>query len=264
MANAAISGENFADSGTISGQQTLDNPVANLLDPDVENRWRSPSNAATFVLDLGSLKNFNAVLLRGITGGVNSTQRLRVSTSDASGVAGDVLDTGVVAHGSQYYDTNYDAFAWVQAATIAGRYVRFDCSDPDAAFCDGGRLGVFNLTSFTYNFGYGWSIGWVDRSVVAESRGGQSLTWADNRYRLLEVALRWVTAAQRFGIVETIDRTNGRHTDICFCIDTASTNLARDTILGLATEVTAVVQPDPVFDAGGELYSKAYKIKERL
>lgn len=264
MGSAAIAGTNLADSGTIAGEQLTDNPVANLLNPDVEQRWRAPTNTGVFVANLGGLKSFNCIILRGFTGGASSTMRIRVSTSDASGAAGDVLDTGTIIHGSAYFDVDYDALVYVRVANITGCYVRFDITDPAASYVEAGRLGVFDLTSFTYNASPGWSIGFVDRSVVEVARGGQDQVWPDNCYRLLEFPLRWVTTTQRFGIVQTLDRNNGRRTDVVICLDRESTNLPRDTIMGLVQELTPVVQPDLIFGADGPIYGKHYKIKERL
>lgn len=264
MGSAALAGENLADAGTIAGEQVLDLPVSNLLDPDVERRWRSPTNSATFVWDYGASVSADLIQLLGLTFGTSSTVRLRLSTVDASGAAGNVLDTGAIADGSANLDTDYGSFVYRNATPLTFRYARFDIVDPDAAYVEAGRLAIWLLEAFTYNQAYGGSIQWIDRSTVAKSRGGQSLTWNDNRYRVLDFPLRWVTTTQRFGVVERLDRVNGRHVDVVLCLDVASTNLPRDTIMGLVSDLTPVVTADPIFAPDGQLYSKQYKIEERL
>lgn len=264
MANAAISGENYADAGTVSGRQVDDMPVSNLLDPHVENRWRAPSNNEPAVFDLGSAKSIDIIMLRGLTAGENLVARIRVSSADSSGLAGDVLDTGDIENGDPYLDVEYGNLCYVLSSPLTGRYVRIDLNDPDADYVEAGRAHIGPLTSFTYNMSYGWQFGHVDRSTVQKSRGGQSLIWRDNCYRVLDFSLRFVTTTQRYGIVETIDRRNGRHTDVVVVTDTDSDNLARDTVHGLVSELTPVTQPDAVFDTDGPLFSKQYKIEERL
>lgn len=265
MANAAICGENFADAGgRVAGPQTLTMPVANLLDPHVERRWRAPTNDSHFVCDLLSSKALDLIVVRGLTAGANATVRVRVSTVDASGAVGDAFDSGAIADGDRSFDRRYGAAVLALNEVVIGRYVRVDLADPDASFVEAGRLFVGQMTAFTYNMAYGWSIGWVDRSAKQVTRGGQTLIWPDNKYRVLELPLKWVSAEQRYGVVETIDMRNGSHDDVVIVIDPASDNLARDTVLGLIDDVTPVVAPDAIFDGGGPLFSKQYKISERL
>ncbi len=60
---------------------------------------------------------------------------------------------------------------------------------------------------------------------------------------MLDLSFEWITASQRNGIVEEIDRDNGPTDDIFMVTDTESANLARDSIIGLATDTTPVLQP---------------------
>src|SRR5689334_10928661 len=100
MANAALVIDNFADDATVAvSSQALTMPAQNLLTPHPSERWRSLSNADFFVLDKGASLSADTVMIGGLTCGVNSTLRLRLSTSDSTGAAGDVLDTGVIANG---------------------------------------------------------------------------------------------------------------------------------------------------------------------
>src|SRR3990167_5664571 len=122
MANAAIVITNLALAGTVyasSQENTL--PAPNLLTPHPSERWRSTSSPAFFVLDKATAAVADTVILSGMTCGANSTVRLRLSLTDSSGAAGDVLDTGAMADGSLNFDTTYGAFSYLLASPLAWR-----------------------------------------------------------------------------------------------------------------------------------------------
>lgn len=261
MANAAIAGINLVQNASATSQELL-LPASNLLTQHIEERWRSKTNNDGFVCDLGSSVSLDTIAVRGVTAHSGATVRVRVSSVDASGVAGDLYDstTGAAAH----FDANYDTIVSVLSSPVSGRYVRVDISDPSGSYVEAGVVFVCLRTAFTYNFNYGWSVQWVDRSTTQESRGGQTHTWEDNRYRTLQIDFRLITTTQRYGVVEQIDRDNGVRDSILVITDTASSNLARDTFLCTASTITPVVNADPVFDTDGPMFSKSYQLKERL
>lgn len=261
MGKAAIAGTNLVRNVSATSQE-LFLPASNLLTPHVEERWRGKSSSDAFVCDLGGLVLLDTIAVRGVTAGPNAIVRIRVGSADTSGVAGDLYDSSNGPAAS--FDGHYDAIVALLPAAVSGRYVRVDISDPDAAFVEAGLVFVCRRTEFKYNFAYGWQLQWVDRSTVQDSRGGQTLTWRSNRYRRLQFELRWVSVVQRHGIIEQVDRDNGIRDSVLVLLDTESSNLARDTIIGTVTNVSPVVQPDPVFDDEGPMFSKSYEIKERL
>ena len=260
MANAAISYINLADLGNISASsQVTTMPASNLQDPHVEVRWRTNSNDAYFIVDLLSAQSIDTVLVRGITVGSGAMVRVRVCSIDPTGIDGDIADTGVVASGTTYFDYNYGAIVYRLSEPSTARYVRVDITDSAASYVEAGRVFVGLSTQFTYNYNWGWSLGYTDRSVRIKSRGGQTLVLSDNSYRTLTIDFGWVSSAQRYGIVESVDRVNGQHTDILLITDTASTNLARDTIWGLVTSLSVVTNP-----VLADIFGKQYIIEERL
>jgi hypothetical protein len=261
MANAAIAGVNLVHSVSATSQELL-LPASNLMTPHVEQRWRSRTPSDAIVCDLGAAVPLDTIVVRGVTAGPASTVRIRVSALDASGVAGELYDSDSGPAAS--FDPAYDAIVGLMPAPVTGRYVRVDIHDPDESYVEAGVVFVCRRTAFTYNYSYGWQIQWVDRGSAQESRGGQTLTWGDNRYRTVQIDFKWITTEQRYGVVEQIDRDNGITKSVLLILDTASVNLSRDVILGTIVNQTPVVSPDPVFDSGGVLFSKSYQIKERL
>ncbi len=254
MANAAILNVNVTAGAAVStSSQELTMPALNLLDMHVQRRWRSKFSGDLVVLDLGSLTLMDTIGVFGMTMSVTGTIRVRISTADSSGVAGDLYDSGVVT-----VDNRYNAFIGLLPSVVLGRYIRFDLSDPASTYVEAGRVVAGVRSAFTYNFGYGWQKGYVDRSIRTETRGGQTLVWRDNAYRSLDLTFEFVTEDQRNGLVEDIDRLNGLRDDVLFIVDPSSPNLARDSIWGLMSDLTTV--SNPFF----QIYSKNYKIKERL
>jgi hypothetical protein len=255
MANAAIAYNNLADAGVIvASDQELTLPASNLQNPHVARRWRSRFAPAFALVDLGAATPIDTVALFGMTLGAAGTVRARISSSDATGAAGDVFDSGTVP-----VDANYGTYIGLLGAPASGRYVRFDLADTGAAFVEAGRVFVGTRTAFTYNHIYGWQRGWVDRSVRTKTRGGQTQIWNDNQYRTLDLTFDFVTEAQMNDLVEAIDVANGQRKDVLMIRDPASSNLARDSIWGLISDLTPASQPT-FFD----IYSREYKLEERL
>lgn len=261
MANAAALYDNFADDGTVAASSnTVGLPASNLLTPHVSERWRSATNSDFFVLDLGALQSADTVMVRGLTAGDNATVRLRLSSGDASGAAGDVFDLGIVANqANANFDLDYGAYVQLLDAPAAFRYVRFDISDPDASYVEAGAVCVGARTQFTYNFVPGASLGYVDRSRSATTSAGLTLIWVDNSYRQLGLNFDFVTSDQRYGLIEAMDRLNGQRANLLMVVDTESANLARDFIWGLIATLSAVTTPDVI-----DIFGKQFTINERL
>ena len=257
MANAGICYENFADAGLISASsQVREMPPTRLQNPHIAERWRSESSLDFLFYDALQAVTFDTVMLRGLAA---TSIRVRASLTDSSALSGDVYDTGVIADGTSYFETNYDGFLHSVSSPRSARYFRIDLVNSVGTFIEVGRLGIFARTVFQYNYMPGEQIAYVDRSITGKSRGGQTLIWNDNKYRVENISFDFVTSVQRFGIVETIDRICGKHQDVLLMKDVNSSCLVRDSIWGLMTIQSPVVQGQLA-----ELFSKQYQIEERL
>lgn len=253
--NTAIAFENLADLGiiTASSQQLL-MPTFNLQNGHVQRRWRSLNAPAYCVLDAGALMSIDTVALFGMTMSDNGTAQIRISTVDSSGSAGDAYDSGVVA-----VDAGYGSSISLLPAPVSGRYVRFDLADAGADYVEAGRLFVGTRTQFRCNHIYGWQRAWVDRSVRAKTRGGQTQIWNDNHYRTMDLTFDFLSETEMNDVVDVIDRENGLHKDVLLIRNPQSDNLARDSVWGLMTELTPAGTPQ-IFD----VFSKQFKVEERL
>lgn len=265
MANACIVIDNNADAATVgASSQVLTMPASNLLTPHPSERWRSLSNSAWFVLNKGASIVSDTIMLAGLSCGANATLRLRLSTVDASGAAGDVLDTGAIANGDPTFDVTYGCFLTRLAAPAAWQYARVDIVDPDAAYVEAGCILDGLSHKFVYNFAPSGAFQHVDRSRVTKAASGLTLTWDDNHYRQVNLTFNAVTSAERYGVVERLDRVKGKKRNVLLITDPASNNLPRDSIFGLVTTQTPI-SFNQAFDTGGNpLFGKQFQIEERI
>lgn len=250
MANAAVAYENLFDGASlVASSQELLLPVANIQNPHVARKWRGTGTADFIVADLGAVTAIDTIGVFGISG---EQIRIAVSNSDSTGDTGEVYDSGFVS-----VDEAYSSYINLRPASISGRYFRIELSTT-GGFIEIGRVFLGVRTQFPYNFSRGWSRQWVDRSIRAKTRGGQTQVSRDVSYRTIDLTFSLISDSDRYGFVEDIDRMNGQRTDILFITNPNSTNLARDSIWGLMTQLTPVVQPY------ANASTKQYQIEERL
>lgn len=260
MANAALVIANQADGGTVTASsQELTMPVSQVLTAQPSERWRSLSNTAWIVLDKGSLQSADTVGLFGLTCGPNSTIQLRLSTIDPTGAAGDVFNSGTLSDGAAQFDVDYASFVQRLSAPASWRYARFDLSDPDATYVEAGAVLDGLSESFDFNFIPGSTFQWSDRSRVEKSASGKTFTWPDNKFRSVMLSFDFVDQSQRYGLIETLDRVNGLTINVLLMTDTASSNMPRDSLFGLVSDL----MPNsygPVFS----IFGKQLKFEERI
>lgn len=259
MANAAILAVNLADAASVTADsEALSMPASLLQNVHVRKRWRSTAATAAILCDLGASLSPDTFGLFGLTVGAGATCRLRVSTVDATGAAGDALDTGVLTSSSAWFDPDYGAFVYASAA-VTGRYVRFDLADAGADYVEAGRLVAGVRTAFGANFTPGSTRGRVDLSRRTRTQGGQMLLDRKPKARTLALDFDFLTAAEWAATLEAADRDNGLTDDVLLILDPTGDNVARDAIWGLLTDLSPVA-----FTAIPDIVSKQYRLEERL
>lgn len=269
MANASILATNLADDGVVSADAEEDTMPASLLQvTHVRKRFRSSNPSVAILCDLGALADVDTVALLGLASSLGTrrekpsaaaTVRLRISTVDATGAAGDALDTGVLASGSQWFDHAYGSLVWAGAAAVSGRYIRLDFADAGADYVEAGRLVAGERATFSANFRPGSGRGRTDLSRKTQTQGGQTLIERKARRRTLDLAFDWVTLADWEAIVEPIDRDSGVTEDILVILDAEADNVPQGAIWGLMADISPVS-----FAAIPDVFSKQYRIEERL
>jgi hypothetical protein len=263
--NAALVIDNLADAAVISAStQAIAMPAATLQNPHPSERWRSAGNSAFIVMDKLAAALSDTIALVGLTCGVNATIRVRVSSIDASGAAGDVLDTGPIGNGSPQLDVTYGQFIYLLPAPASSRFTRIDLADPDADYVEAGILLEGLREQFEINFAPGATIQHVDRSRIGTTSSGKTLTWRDNTFRRADLTFPAIKKGQRYGVIERLDRVKGIHANLLLITETESENLARASVYGLATEVTPIAFNQALDVEGNPLFGKQFKIDERI
>lgn len=268
MGNLSLAYANLADDAAsivASSALTLA-PASRLQNPHVARKWRTEGGASAFlIIDLGGSYSVDTFALLGMSGLFGSTERnlssaavtrVRLSSADTSGQAGDVFDSTSAAG---RIDEGYGALIVLMDEAESGRYVRIDFSEAGASFLEAGRLFIGTRHEFEVNFAPGWSRAYVDRTRKTEGRGGQVFMDVGESYRTIELNLEFVSEDERNGVVEEIDRVNGEHVDMLVITDPDSDNLGRDCLWSFIDGNRPVIQPYVI-----DVFTKSYRFRERL
>jgi hypothetical protein len=256
---AAIAFRNLSDVGSIQASSSLilTPPDATLKNPHIARKWRGKSGSTEYLLT-SYLVGIDTVMLRGVNLTLAGTYRVRVSSADTSGQAGDVFDSGDVAG----IDPVYGTLLHLLPEMVDG-YVRIDLTEPGASYIEAGRLFVGPRNQFNINFAWGWTERWIDRSQSTESRGGQTYIDPDVSYRCWSMNFEAISATFRNEVLQDLDRLVGTRSDFLMIANPASANLGKDSIWGRVQDVSPIVQPQ-IYLSDGAAFSKTFEIYERL
>jgi hypothetical protein len=259
MSNAVIGYVNAIDAAATmlsGGGDVASLPVQNVQDPQPRKPYRTIGTAAYFVADFGTQTAIEAVALVATSLTEAGTLRVRLSTSDATGAAGDAYDTGVTAAGA---DPRYLGNVLnIPASTKTGRYLRVDLADSSLAYIDIGRCYAGPLFRPGRNMSYGAGIGYLDFGTKQRGRGGQLFSKAAGRARYVTATFNNLTQIEAMTQALELDRLIGNTGDVLFVMDPESTYLAQTWLWGVVADMTLISVPQ------FSLYSKAYRIEERI
>ena len=176
--------------------------------------------------------SLDTVMLAGLTGS-DPDMRVRGSSADATGAAGDIFDSGTIS-GIPYFDPNYGMFVYARDTPLAPRYLRIDASEAGVDAIAAGRLGVWARNAFTWNMQTPWVRTAVRGSVDQIGVGGQTFT--DLRYGHWRQSIRinFASETERTSFLDAIGIAivNRGNLDIMLMPNPESTNLSRDCIFG--------------------------------
>lgn len=229
---AALLIENLIDEATLSASSGLPLlPVSQLKNQDVGRVWRTePATETAYILAvLVEPREIGAIVLAGYTGTSGVTVRVRVSTADPTGVAGDAFDSGVVAG---VFDPMWRNIIYILPAPATGSYLRIDVAQAGADFLEAGYLmaGPLWIPSVSYQVGFEPSVEDFDQ-IVTTTAGVDYILEGGSRRRF---------TAQFVGLTEDelntqlfrISNVVRRRQPILFISDLDTTNVGRDSILG--------------------------------
>jgi hypothetical protein len=149
-------------------------PLSQLADPQPRARVRLMGSAPVLVFDLLTARSIDAAALVSTTLTAAATVRVRLSTADATGAAGDAWDGGVVAAGTGP-EVNGNVVLVRSAGPASGRYLRWDIEDLSPSQIDVGLAPAGALWRLARSHDYGI----VEGRVIMDTRDRNPLTGAE-------------------------------------------------------------------------------------
>lgn len=231
MGNPAVGIDNLADAPetVIAASDWVAAAVpAKLVNPHVGVKWRANDTSAYILIDLGSSLLIDTVMLAGLSG-IDPDLRVRLSSVDATGAAGDVADSGTIS-GLPYFDPDYGLFVYLLLTSLSARYIRIDIAEAGVDYIEAGRLFLGERETFGVGMQAPWSRTAVRGSV--STFGTLGATFVDLRQGYWRESARFdfISEAEREDFIEDIGIAivNDGHLDMLWIKDTESTNLSRD------------------------------------
>lgn len=238
-------------------------PITQLQQEDTRRTWRGTGGAGvleSIYFDLGSaIAGIDNVDLMFTNLAAGDATRCRLSVADPTCVTNTYDSTSIAGR----VDSNYYDLHFLTTPVSNPRYGRIDITRAAGA-AEAGFLFAGPRTQFTYNRDWGDQRTVVDPSEHKKTRGGLTRTISKPKFRRWEFNIGSLTETQRWSVAEAIDLANGITSPILFFMDPSSTNLGRDTIFGLLTETSPVASIQGFGPDGLPMYSRSYKIDERL
>lgn len=264
---SALLSDNLADDATVTASSwIISAPPSRLQNAHTSRRWQGSSGATEYVLatwttaqsiDVIELLKC-AKLVSGIESAMTSAAivRVRVSSVDLTGAAGDLYDSGISPQ-LVFIDEAYESLAVFLAAPVSAKAVRIDLTEAGAEAIKAGRLVIGLKDTFSINYSYGWAFGFNDLSRITRSAGGQTFIDREITYRVLNVNFEYLDETERYDFIIETERLNGLSSDVLFITNIATTHPSRDSVWGLVQDMSPATQSFTFF-------SKSYSIQERL
>ena len=219
--------------------------------------WRSVAGvtSAYLLVDLGASYSIGGVYAGNINLSGSGTWRVRLSTADATGAAGDAHDSTATATG---ISTEYRLAVRIFSAAATGRYLRIDLSDATLTHLEVGLLWAGTVFKPGKNFAFGAQRGYIDHSRRSNGSDGQHWVTRGSRQRYVRFSLPAITTSEATVSGEVLSRKAGTSDDVLVCLDSASSNIGRETFLGLLDEVPAWEMSFPGYE------SASFQVVQRL
>lgn len=206
---------NLADSAVLSASSSVGSLTAGrLLSEDVQDIWRAASTSAWVLADLGAAASIGAVALPNSNSGPGDTARVRLSSADPTGAAGDLYDTGSFLPG---VDIKKRMLAHFVEPAVSARYVRVDLAQSVAP--QAGRLFIGPVWTPSRDRAPGAEPLWRDWSEATPTRGLNEIRDRRSRQKGQAFVLRGLTQAEIEGEIEALNEDEGTSADILVCLD---------------------------------------------
>lgn len=257
MARCVVGWGDRVSTGTVTATTSVVTlPASNLKTPRLKEVWRSSaSGPARLVVDFGRINTIGWVALGATTMTSAGTYRLRASTTDATATSSLSLDSGTLPSG---VDSTYRYLVYIAAADFTARYLGLDLTDATLPYHEAGRwwAGPLYRPSVNYAKDPDWQL--ESKSLVGEAEDGSEYAQKRFKRRGFRILLPGITQAERDTYVEPISMESDVTEDVMLCLDPASANLGRQTVIGRPREAVAIPR------ASHDRYTARFTVFERL
>lgn len=226
MANIVIGHSDRITAATLSASTSDPSlPVSRVATPSPRETWRSTTGGPTWLLaDLGASYTTGAILLGGCNFIPAVTLRLRISTSDPTGEAGDAYDVAVSGPAAPF-------FVHILPTPRAGRYRRLDMSGATAGYHEIGRWWDLATLVPRVNLAMGAEEVGIDLDKTVRSRGGQTYGERNGFVPGLQITLPGLTTHEKDALGAAVRRA-GLVDDVMLCRDPGAAYLPAVTVIG--------------------------------
>lgn len=257
MANAYILFDDRVLAATLSGLAPVSTlPLANLQDPQPSKVTRWTATSAHVVVDFGVSTPIGAVVAAGSNLTSSATRRVRLSSTDATGAAGDVHDSGTASAGAS--SSFRGAFAYTLSADLSARYLRLDVADATLTFIDLGLLLAGPAWRGARNFSYGAAIGYADFGVSETSPVGVTFTSQRARARSINMRFDFASELEAHTQLLELHRIAGITQNIAVIPDPAGSYRAQRLVVGTLEDLT------PIINSQFNIWSTSLSVRERI
>lgn len=244
---ASVVYRNLADDAVITASSSIVLAQPDVLQQeDVGRKWESLSGTASLTIDFGAEKSIDTAALIGIEA---NTARCRMTSQ--GGTTGDRYDSTAKDVGP------YGQGVWLLEAPALVRSITIDLVNAPDDWCRAGRMVAGRRSTYGVNYEFGSSATTVDPSPRSRTMGNQIRIERRPLWRVFEINFPLISDADRWAFVEDIEREAALQNDILLILDPSSSNLPRDTIWGLLSDASPIIQ------AHHGYHSKTYRIEER-
>jgi len=249
-------------------------PLTNLKTMQPVDKWRTTGVSKVSIdIDMGAtmvaVGGYNVIALLATNASYDATWQITTATSQSNLTSSPIYDSGVINfkasaetfNGQTVNNSPINGIQYLGTSNITDKWIRieiFDTSNADGYF-EAGRLYVSQAWFPTYNIPYGWSINWVDPSLLSYSAGSNTFVTLRSKYRELSFDLKWISENEMYNNGYMLDKLFGKSKDVLIVKDIENTTRRHDQMIyGLFTELT------PIINQTFNIYNKRYKIKELL
>lgn len=268
MSNVSAAWGNIAANGTPTASSAATAmPITLLQQEDVGRHWRSAAGTtAYFYFSFATPQSADtfAILGTNLTAAGIVRVRLFPLFSDLAGGTNVIWDSNPTSTPGQV-DPNYeDAIVLAPAVQSGWTQMFVNLTDTSLSYMEAGFVFAGTRSQFAYNYDFGAQRTVIDPSEQKKTRGGQTKVIAKPKFRRWDFEVGWMTETQRWSVAEAMDLANGASSPVLFMMDPASTNMGRDSIFGFLQDLSGVATLQAFDNSGNPMYSRSYRIDERL